>query len=221
MTSSSLLSPRDRNIIAFVTRFRMVTSAHILRLYFNDNSEKSRSIRMSRTMRRLVKWGHVRRLPRPIGGYAGGSACYIFTAPSSKSRIPEPHTLDISDVYVHLNERFVDKLLAFDPEPYCHVQIGHLELKPDAYLRIRTETGIFRYFLEVDRSTEWRSQLLGKMKRYVQAYNHWQEPTFPLCLWIVPDEQRLRLVEGLIKRSEIPGLFQVCLFTNAVSKLGG
>lgn len=164
----------------------------------------------------------------------GGSADYIYIPAGSRSRIADPHTLDITEIYTRLIENSGGTnqagalssnytLLAFDPEPYSHVQMGNLELKPDAYLEIQTDygplPGVYQWFLELDLGTEWRTQLTQKMKRYTQAYNHWPENTFPRILWVVPDLTRLRLIEGVIKRQETPALFEVCLFDKAVDIL--
>lgn len=201
------LSPRDLSVIHTIQLFRQVTSTQILRLHFNDNSEASRRVRLSRTMRRLVKWGHVGRMERSIGGWSGGSADYIYKPATSVARIPDPHTLDITETYVSLRES--GQLLTFDPEPYCHVQQGRLELKPDAYIRLQTPSGRYRYWLELDRGTEWRPALSAKMRRYVQAYHHWTEDTFPQVVFIAPDEMRARLIEGVAKRQEASDIFKV------------
>ena len=63
------------------------------------------------------------------------------------------------------------------------------------------------------------SQLAEKMRRYVRAYEVWDEPTFPLCVWIVHDTDRKRFIEGVIKRQAEPRLFTVMLFDDVVDKL--
>lgn len=210
--SHNRLSERDQAIVTTVTRYRQVTSGQILRLFFADNSPASRKARMTRTMARLHRWGHVARIPRPVGGWSGGSDGFTYVPTTSRARTVDAHTLDIAELYVQLREaeRAGDcQLLAYDPEVFAHTTVGHLELKPDAYLRLKTDQGTTRYWVEVDRGTEWRHQLAGKLRRYTQAYRQWSEPTFPLVMWVVPDEQRGRLLESVIKRCEEPGLFKV------------
>jgi hypothetical protein len=214
------LPDRDVEIVTTVQRFRQITSGQILRLFFADNSPASRKARMTRTMARLHRWGHVSRIPRAVGGWSGGSDGYTYIPPTSRARISDPHTLDITELNVQLREaeRAGEcTLLAYDPEVFAHTTVGHLELKPDAYVRVRTPQGTFRYFVEVDRGTEWRHELAGKLRRYKQAFKQWDEPTFPLVLWSVPDEQRGRLLESVVKRSGEPDLFRVAL-ADAVSK---
>lgn len=220
----SRLSPKDQSIIRLVNRYRQVTSGQLLRLYFNDNSPKSRRVRMCRTMKRLTKWGEVQRLTRPIGGFQGGSGGFVYVPAGSRTRIPDPHTLDITEIYcqlVQVEYKLETKLLAFDPEPYSYVELGHLELKPDAYVETRNPKGQLRCWLEVDLGTEYRAQLNAKMRRYVNGYRKWSDKTYPLILFVVPDQDRLRFIERIIKDQEMPGLFDVVLFQNAVSYLIG
>lgn len=223
------LSPRDLAITKDVHRFRQLSSQQILRLHFADNSPKSRHVRCNRALRRLVKWGELRRIDRAIGGTNGGSSGYFFTPPTSRARVPNPHTYDIAELFCRLVEAQnqlrqtpnMVELLAFDPEPMSHVSVGHVELKPDAFLDIRTTQGRTRYFIEVDLASEWKTQLAKKMRGYVLAYSKWQEGTFPLTLFVVPDDERYRLVEGVIKRQETPGLFAVVLMRDAIPYLIG
>lgn len=221
-TLYSRLSGRSAAVTTFVHRFRFVSASQVKRLFFNDNSPRSREVRLSKTMRRLVAWGLVARIPRAIGGFHGGSTGYIYTTPGSRSRQPDLHALDITELYVELVERERAgelKLVAFDPEPYSHTYMGHLELKPDAYVELGVGDKHREVWLEVDRSSEWRTQLARKMRRYVVAYNQWKLPKFPGVLWVVPDEQRKRLVESVAKRTGIPALFRVVTFDQAIDTL--
>lgn len=215
------LSSRDQAVVRDVTRFRQLSSHQILRLHFADNSERSRHIRCNRTLRRLVSWGVLRRIERAIGGAEGGSSGYFYVTPTSKARLPNPHTYDIAELYCRLVESSGEDLIAFDPEPMSHVSVGHVELKPDAFLDIRTSRGRLRAFIEVDLSSEWKTQLSKKMRGYVLAYEKWRDSTFPLVVFVVPDQERQRLIEGVVKRQETPGLFAVVLFEDAVSYLTG
>lgn len=222
--SSSRLSPRDRQVIQTVERFRMVTTDHISRLHFSDGSPASTGVKSRRALARLVKWGCINRLPRIIGGGPGGSLGYIYQPVWSRSRVPVMHTLEIADLYVQLVE--ADRagqleLMAFDPEPYCHIQVGNMSVKPDGFLRIGVENRVYQWFIECDRSSEWRTQLGEKMRRFIKAYSEWQEPVFPRVLFIVPDEVRLRFVESVVKRQELPQLFKVVQLREALQVLTG
>lgn len=218
----SRLSDRDIAIIRTVQRFRQVSAAQVRRLHFPEGTDASRGVKQRRSLARLTKWGEISRLDRPMGGSMGGSAGYVYVPTWSRARVADPHTLDITELFVRLKEAErvgLLTVLVFDPEPFCHVQVGHIELKPDAFVRLQMTDGIFRYFIEVDRSTEWRAQLNKKMRQYNQAYEKWQERTFPLVLYIVPDDERRRFVETVVKRQYMPGLFEVCLLSQAIQQL--
>jgi len=152
------------------------------------------------------------------GGYGGGSGEHVYQVPSNRSRGPDFHTLDIAELYVRMAEvtaRNGAQLVAFDPEPWAHTRIGHTELKPDAFV----DLGTFRFYIEVDRGSEYRSQLAAKMRRYVRAYDQAEGGTFPLVVWVVPDLDRQRFVQGVVKRQAVPELFAVVLFDEAAQYL--
>lgn len=217
------LTPRDQAIVTTIGYLHQVTSSQIRRLFFADGSPASQGVRQRRTMARLTKWGAVRRIDRAMGGGLGGSGEYTYLPSSSRARTPDMHTLDITEMFVRLNEAQAEKrieLLGFDPEPYCHVQVGHLEIKPDAYIRVRVGERIRRCWLEMDRGTEYRPQLNAKMRSYCKAYSKWPDTTFPQVIYIVPDDLRRRFVESVVKYQEIPKLFLVSNFDQALSQIG-
>jgi hypothetical protein len=77
------------------------------------------------------------------------------------------HTLDISVLYMRLHERHISNGLdeadngqiVFDREPWCHIKIGHIEVKPDAFLKFNEQA---QYFVEVDRASADRTKLSKK-----------------------------------------------------------
>lgn len=213
---SHLLSPRDSAVVSTVRLFRQASASQLRRLHFAEGSLASQGVKQRRSLHRLVKRGHLNRIDRPVGGWGGGSADFIYLPAGSRTRIPDPHTLDITELYVRLVES--GTLLLFEPEPYCHRTIGHLELKPDGFVDLRADGKRRHFWVELDRGTEYRQHLHQKMRRYVQAYNHWPEPTYPQVLFIVPDDLRKRLVESVVKRQE-HALFSVVEFEKAIEVL--
>lgn len=213
MTHYSSLPLPAPAILSSVARLRQLTTSQILRLHYPDGLLRSRQIRCSRHLKRLNDLGLIRRV---WGTYDRPE--YVYMPADSKARTGSMHTLDITELYVQLTEAqpqsYVTELV-FDPEPWCHVQIGHQTLKPDFYL----DLGSMRYFGELDRGTEFSSQLAEKMRRYLRAYEMWDEPTFPLCVWIVHDTDRKRFIEGVIKKQVEPRLFTVMLFDEVVKTL--
>jgi hypothetical protein len=216
------LNDRDRQIAQTVGMLRQVTATQIQRLYFDEGSIGTRARRQARVLARLAEWGEIRRVPRFRGGSSGGSTPFVYIPSSNRSRAADEHLLSIAELYVCLVEAERAghlELLEFSPEPYAKAKEDRLSLRPDAYARIASAGRRRRYFLEVDRTSEWQAQLVSKMQRYALAYDSWQERTFPLVLFIVPDEARARSIEMMAKRQRHPELFAVCVFDQAVTAL--
>lgn len=218
------LSDRSIDIINDVKKFRQMTSQQILRIYFMDNAPKSRESAMCEVMERLTKWGYVRRLPRAIGGAKRGSGPYVY-APPGRSRDVRWHTLDIAELYVRLVEA-KPGFLEYKPE--AHEKIGHLEIKPDALVRVQTPQGVLRAWIEVDEgdaeNAEWTRKLNKKMSNQVLAYHKYKERgwrNFPRIVFTVQDDARRRFVESVVKKQDEPWLFTVVLFEDAASYLIG
>jgi predicted transcriptional regulator len=216
---SSSSSSSSVHVLSSLLRFRQMTSSQVRRLHFPEGTQRGRIVRTQRCLARLVKLGQVEAITRPQAGRRGGAE-YVYQLATSKTRVPDMHTLDIAELYVRLIESGA-KVLTFQPEPYSYIDAGPVELKPDAYLRVQTSTGTYRYFLEVDRSTEYRAQLAAKMKRYVRALRHWdkEDGAFPQVVWIVPDSERLDFVQSVIRRQREADLFVCYRFSEAVEQL--
>jgi Replication-relaxation len=231
-------SPRDRAIAHTVARFHQVTAKQLERLYFTkgyvwqgrqrvevESVPTTRAARCRRALARLTRWGLVRRLDRPIGGAPAGSGGYVYVPPQSRSRSPDDHTLDIAELYVRLVEaadRRSIELLDFRAEPECHFLVGKLRIEPDAYVRLQAQDGrTYQWFAEVDRTTEWNTELARKMRRYWQAYDGWSGSTFPRVLFVMQEEYRAQSVTRLVERlaSEARPLFKVVTFGEALGVL--
>ncbi len=210
------LTARDHQVVATIEHFRQVSSHQLERLHFADGSEASRGVRCRRTLIRLIRWQLVKRLERSIGGGPGGSEGYIYIPVGSTMRAPNPHTLDITELYVRLHEAGD---VVFEPEPYCHQRVGERTLKPDAYVVVDDK----RWHLEVDRGTEWPAQIRAKLNLHLYAWEHWPDERFPRVLFVVaqgsyaPARKRLieRQIASLSPEDQEP--FAVCLFDDALS----
>ena len=139
-------------ILASVARFRQLTTSQLRRLHYLQGSLRSKQIRASRHLKRLNDLGLLRRV---WGLYDRPE--YVYMPPDSKARASSAHTLDITELYVRL-KGVESATFNFDPEPWCHVQLGHMTLKPDFYL----DLGSMRYFGELDRGTEYRLTTRGE-----------------------------------------------------------
>lgn len=146
------------------------------------------------------------------------------------------HTLAVSDLYVRLrvakrSNRL--ELLAFDTEPACwrtYTRLGGAtaRLKPDAFVRLGISDGFEDVlFLEIDMASEHRGQLTRQHRAYGEYFRAGVEQvesgTFPLVLWLVPDERRARLLRDIQRR--LPDaerqLFRVALQERALTAICG
>jgi len=229
--TSGRLSPRDLAIIDSVRLLGQVSASQLLRLHFADGSPASRGARMRRTMTRLVSWGTVARLPaRWVGGYRGGSDGYVYQPPDSRSRSFQDHRVTLTELYVQLVEAArtgLFDLADFRPEPASYRQLGALELKPDAWLRLEHDGRGRQVFIELDRGTESAAQITTKLTTYAAAARAWpaRDGTFPLVLFVVchdlppREEHQVRLIARTIQRHPVSGLFVVCPFGDATNYL--
>nr|BFE45951.1 hypothetical protein GCM10017547_38440 [Pseudarthrobacter oxydans] len=189
-----------------------MTTSQLMRLHYRGTPDGCR-VRVRRHLARLTKLGLLKRM---WGAYSG-SVEYVYQLPTTKARTPEPHTIDIAETFVRLVEAGA-RNMTFRTEPWCHTRVGHVQLKPDAYLEI----GGASFFLEIDKNSEWESQLTAKMRRYVQAIDSgaWPEDrAFPLVLWLVPDEARRKYIEDIIHKLNERDLFSTVLFSNMAERI--
>jgi hypothetical protein len=213
MTGYSHLSPTQTAVLQTLTYFRQLTTSQLRRIHYRSGTPDGQRVRSCRHLKRLTELGY---LTRMWGAY-NGSPEYVYQVASVKARTPEPHTLDISETFVRLLEAGA-RNMTFRTEPWCHTRVGHVLLKPDAYLEI----GAASYWAEIDRSVEWESQLTAKMRRYIQAIDSGAWPDdrpFPLVLWLVPDEARQKYIEDIIHKLGEQELFKVLLFDEAPALL--
>ena len=123
-------------------------------------------------------------------------------------------------------------LIDFQAEPACWRSYqtyasGAVTLKPDAFVRLGV--GLFEQvsFVEVDRSTEHTPTLKRKLSSYIEAFRAGVEQqeglAFPQVVWIVPDQPRAAMLDGLIARlpPEQQTLFVVCTEINQLHTLKG
>lgn len=221
------LSPQQALVRQAVLKHGQLTASQIRRLLYTG-TRKGALVRSQRHLKRLVDLGQLRRL----WGVYDGPAEYIYMPAGTTTRGPVFHTLDISELYVRLSEaRFnsddaystleAESKIVFDREPWCHIKIGHVEVKPDAFLKFN-ETE--QYFIEVDRASADRTKLAKKLRLYVNLYDQWDVDVdgevFPQIIYTVPDSDRKRVVDSVIKTQRY-NLFKVLLFENAVNEIIG
>jgi hypothetical protein len=239
------LTERDREIIARLSQFKLMTGGQLERLYFGASSAKSRARNRQAVLKRLSDHRVLTRLDRRIGGFGGGSADYVYTLDVAGQRLAEAtdrprrpyvwydptiqHYLTVSEVYVRLMEaQHSDRLtlLTFEAEPYCWRSFKNQTLKPDAFVQVGVvDSGESRKrtrFLEVDRGTQYGTKIASKLPVYEQywRYQHSQDRRMPRVIFLAPSAERLDYLSQLVA-SAPPLLFEVVLFDRVVAALGG
>ena len=163
------------------------------------------------------------RLQRRVGGVRAGSASYVYALGPAGVRLlvdgrrltePSPlfldHTLAVAETHVELVRAARNgdlELTSVEVEPACWRRYtgpgGAAEFaKPDLYVVTASEAYENCWFLEIDRGTE-SPAAIGRKCRAYQAY--WrtgreqdQHGTFPLVVWVAPDEARAKRIEKVI-----------------------
>lgn len=224
------LGERDDAIMRDLLRVRLLTGWQLERLHFRKlSATPARGSARRRTMGRLARLGLVTTLPRRVGGERAGSAGLVYlldsrgvrllTAKTTRVRRPWPvgwpfvqHTLDIAELYVRLREQERAnrlRLLHFEAEPASWYSQAGVQLKPDAFVVLETDTWEEHYWLEVDRGTESLPGLGRKLRRYVDAAAAAPSAgplgVIPRVLLTVPDMTRHRSVAALVRRLPDPG----------------
>jgi hypothetical protein len=219
-----VLSPTHQAIIRSVARLQMVTSRQLGRLHFSTGAEGSRDSRRTSALKRLSDLGLIIRVqPRTIGGWGSGSEGFTYMPPGKKARNNNPHLLDIAELYVRLVEASrlgLVEIIEGTYEVEALRRIGDISFRPDAYTRLRTPTGRYRWFIEVDRSSEYHNKLFEKVQQYEQVADFWpRDEVCPVVLFTCSDADGYKRVERAIRESRMPGLFQLVMYEYAIPYL--
>jgi hypothetical protein len=147
---SSSLSPQQVLVRSAVLKHGQLTSSQVRRLLYGG-SPNGCGVRSGRHLKRLTELGMVRR----IWGVCEDEAQYIYMPPGTTTRGPVFHTLHISELFVQISAVRSESI--FDREPWAHIKIGHVEVKPDAFLKFNEHE---QYLIEVDRASADRTNPL-------------------------------------------------------------
>jgi hypothetical protein len=246
------LSERDLAVVATVERLRLVSGEQLGRLHYADTTPRHRR----RALTRLVDRRILSILERRVGGARAGSDGAVYALDiagahlartnqtNRRRRIQRPttpgamftrHILATSELNVRLVEsdrRGDTELLDFQTEPNCWRSFagrggGRITLKPDASVRIGSESYEDSWFIEVDLGTESPSTLDRKLNVYRSYWRSGREQehrgVFPRVLWLVPDERRYAVVADACARQPADAwpLFMVTVYDDAVGLLTG
>jgi hypothetical protein len=217
------LAPRERAIIETLDRLRVATTDQLKRLHFADLTLHSAARETPRLLARLAERRVVVKLERQVGGIRAGSRAAVWSldlagqrlasvcGPAGGRRVRRPwtpslsflaHRLAVSECCVSLTEccrEGAGDLLSFDAEPlswrrYASPYGGTVTLKPDAFVRIAVGDFERGAFVEIDRATESRATITGKLRVYRQFWETAREQErrgyFPRVVFSVPDKAR-------------------------------
>lgn len=216
-----LMHERDQAIVQLVGRFGQLAAGHLKTLLFADNASETP---LYRSLSRLTHEKYLAKIERRmIGGTGAGSGQFVYQlgskgwvfcqrdGPYWPLRAVNYHTIAIADAFVALQEMEragIIKITRYETEPDTHRTIAGAKLTPDLYLEFEVPSvgRIYEFWPEIDLGNERMRQLTDKLKRYQHAYARLTDQdmeTFPVVLFLVPDEARRRQIEQLIAR-EVP-----------------
>jgi hypothetical protein len=224
------LSPRERAIIDTLDRLRVATTEHLKRLHFADLTPHSAARQAPKTLARLADARIVTKLERQLGGIRAGSKAAVWSldlagqrlaavcGPAGGHRVRRPwtpslafiaHRLAVTDCFTDITERCrggAAELLDFEAEPlswrrYASSYGASSILKPDAFVRLALGDFERGAFVEIDRATEARSTLTGKLRQYRTFWETGREQErrgyFPRVVFAVPSEDRKAVLVDL------------------------
>ena len=189
------LTPRDRDILDSLARYRLLSSTLIRRLHFagTHHGKDAGARSVNRVMHRLESLHLISRMDQRIGGYHGGSTSLswqlslsghklmaVLTGRPGPSPLPASswlfaqHTLAIAEVAIGLTEAEQSgafDLLRIDTEPQCWQDFVSStgvaqRLKPDLYVVTADEDFEEHSFVEIDLGTEHQPTLTRKARTY-------------------------------------------------------
>src|SRR5215217_8764994 len=204
------LSPKQSAAKDFINLVNQATASQVRRALYVGTARGS-AVRSRRHLKALAERGVIRRLPYKLSGFQRGPGEYVYTPVDSKARIPNLHTLDVTELAVRLTEQPA-RPVEFWPEPWCHDIWGGVSLKPDAYIKV----GKRHFFLEVDYESEYASALSAKMNTYSRAYHNMDGGSFPQIVFTCHNSERKAFIDREARKKSVPGLFVVTLFDEAL-----
>jgi Replication-relaxation len=198
------LSGRDISILLSLRQLRLMTGAHVRRLYFPDGNPITQARKARATLKRLAELQLIVRLRRRVGGIHAGSEGHVVglsglgqavldvgadvrrrhRSVSETKLAYQEHVLTVTELYTQLIERtrmLADcELLAFAAEPQCWRRFAGVggqrsTLKPDAFVRLAVEDFEVSAFIEVDMATESLPTIVRKLGVYGGYWRSGQE----------------------------------------------
>lgn len=222
------LSPRDDDILGFLSRHRYATTTQLRDVFFAGHATATAGTRACiRVLHRLLHHRLVARLERRVGGTARGSAASIWYLDAPGERLTRPegarrrrfaaastpflaHTLAVTDVHVQLiaharTGAFIIERVTLEPDSWRSFLTANGVaniLKPDLDVHLATTDFDDHWYIEVDLGTESIPVLLAKCAVYA-AYRatgraQTEYGVFPRVLWLLPTQARVARLQAAI-----------------------
>lgn len=246
------MSDRDRLILERVGALRLLCARQIQALLFADDQHASPATASRccrRALERLTRYRLLARLDRRVGGVRSGSASFVYTLATlgqrvlgddgPRRRLAEPserfvdHTLAIADLFVQLTVHASAtgwEMLDWQSEPDCWRNVitlgGAIMLRPDFYVVLDVDGYELRWFVEIDRATEYLPAITRKCRLYHSYYKGGHEQrlhkVFPRVLWVAPNERRAERIRATINadRRLTSDLFRVTTDEQMLTTIG-
>lgn len=242
------LTLNDLSILQLALRLRLVSSAQIGRyVAVGEDLSPGRIRSLQRRLQQLTDWRVLDRLPRAIGGAAGGGGAWLYVVgpvgrrilmrdgiAARRTRTPGArfvdHTLAIAECCIQLHEADAEgslELLDWHAEPDCWVAYAgpfgsRKVLRPDFYVSVGVgEQHYDRWWLEIDRDTESLPRIRVKcllFLEYMRSVSP-KDGAHPRVLWVVPTDLRADRIREVV--ASLPESdrhhFAVAVFEDAVS----
>lgn len=256
LTSSRLyaisqeLNQRDLDVLRFTHDSRFVSGAQLIRAFWMSADQDSNQARAGRrTLKRLVDWQVLGRLPRRIGGRRTGSDGFVYHVGRAGVRLLSArgihgprvevpgtlhllHTLASTELVLQLREAERAghlELIQAQQEPACWRAFpgpmgARRVLKPDLFLRIGAGQLEDRWMIEIDLASEAGRTIAQKATTYLEHYRSGREQhthgTYPRVLWLAPDQHRASQIQHVLDtKPDASRLCTVCLFNDATNLL--
>lgn len=214
------LTARDASILHSLDRFGQLDAGHIWRLHFPGLKSRTSWDQVSQ---RLLKDKYIARMGRRmVMGDGSGSGKSVFQLGAEgwrflgKRGVFRPrftavseHRLKIADAFMELcaeEDAGRIKIRGYYTEPDTHMKLAGVTVRPDFYVDIEliAASEQHRYWLEIDRDNESRTEIERKARDYVAVYDGWREvrevlDPIPRVLFLSDTEIGRNNLEGYLK----------------------
>ncbi len=220
------LTERERDLVAAVGRFRVVSGRQLQEVFFANGTPVGTRRRTQAALKRLVDDSYLQRLERRVGGVRAGSAAYCYCLGPNGRRLLNPsrrgqrasepgltfvrHHLAVAGIWTELvkSERTNElKVIDLQAEPACWRTVPHFGgsewLKPDLFVSLGVGDFEWRWFIEADLGTVSGLRVERTCRRYAAYYRSGIEQdehgVFPSVAWLSDTMKRVDRLRAIVE----------------------